>query len=509
MGRHTGDYLLGAVFVGAAVLLALLHSTTESAILPHRGGFQVVSDVATDTATRESCPDRRFNSGITTPVAIIRDIRPGARIVLGSLDVSGARHQIRIKMGSNDAAPKTPEDAIPVCRFSAREVRPFDRPDLEIRPDMSDTSISIQTCECPPSMARTSHTPFSALASRHRVFLTPHFHDNGASHEAVECQMVGESKATHVYVDRRLSKEAHPELFCTATFKRLSVAVENRALPIVECWIGAIADVDDDRKLSIVITDLDRQSQTTIDRPPIHGCIRELDFHPDASFCGDIVYVDPAIFDVSVEELAALLTHELTHAAMCSRQIEHPRSSRDPLNPHSLPTANSVVPAWMNEAVAHLVELNCSPQSPNFHRRINSFEQDTSRCPIVADESVLSLQERRGGSRFASTLFLAQFLSSPRQVQRLLESTELSLDRRIASVTDCPFDEVFRNWTLSMAATNTVDLAIRGRLLPNASNASEFSLCGTAFVCIECPAESTSLLIEADPAARLQISVLE
>ena len=496
MGRHTGNFLLGTVFLSAAFLFAMSHSTTESAIREHRDGFQL----RTLTAGRATAHDSVMAPGHYSDVqpqqfTVIRQIPSGSRIVIGSLDVSGARHRVRVKV-ANAIVDENGEqsDWLPVYRCSASEVQQH-RLQRHYLSQKQNESRFRENC--------------SDTTLQSRIFLTPHFCDAGVVHEPVECRNLGESQRVRVYADRRSVRDLDAKFFCAAMLQRLSTAVETRALPIVEEWIGEVADIDRDHKLSIVVTDLDRHSVPSAEHTPIHGCIRETDFRGNSDFCGDIVYVDPGILALPASEQAALLTHELTHAAICSMSHSKMAESDGHTASGFRNPELQQVPAWLNEAISHFAELKCCEESQNFQRRIDHFLADSSQSPIVAVESVLSLQARRAGSRCAATWFLSQYFSSPQAVRQFLDSSEISLDRRIAGISAQPFDLAFRQWTLSMATTDSDRPALRTMRLHVTDPPSQFSLLGTAFVCIECPAAATTVTIEADTTAQLQVSVLE
>jgi hypothetical protein len=307
----------------------------------------------------------------------------------------------------------------------------------------------------------------------------------------------------------------------TSWSQSLTSAVEFLAMPAVHAWIGAISDVDHDHKLSIVVTDLDHRSRIASHRAPIYGCIREGDFRSHSDFCGDIVYIDPSIFQLPTDELAALLTHETVHAAVCSMHGDDSSGSTDAAQSGSHRAGLQVSP-WLSEAVAHFVELRCgdadagaAEMSENFQRRMDAFLADPAGSPIVAAEDVLSLEQRRSGSRGAATLFLTRWITSAEALQQFLRS-DAALDRRIEQIADEPFAEVFRDWTLSLAtmstspsATSTEHNSLHLDQFSAASDQAQFSLLGTAFRCFECSDDIESLIIESDDAAQLQISIIE
>jgi len=522
MGRHAGDYLLGTTFLAVAMFLALSHGESESAI---RHPYQP-DDVSPELKISQSkrATDRRYeptiaDSTLQAARAVVKKLSRGTRIVVGSLDVSGGHHGLLVTVGSDDPVQI---ESLSVTRCFARDIRRWRNAKSSLGP----ICRGVETEAGIPVVVAFG---IGLSDSPGRVFLTPHFIDAGAIHEPAECRFIGESPRVRIFVDQRLVQSINGGQL-TTWLGSLTSAAEFRALPIVDAWVGAIRDVDHDRKLSIVVTDLDRRGQRTSGSCPIHGCIRESDFRSDSDFCGDIVYIDPSIFQQPTDELAALLTHETTHAAVCSMWPDESIGAVADADKaeSNRPSTESRVPAWLNEAVAHFVELQCDDEgiraagvSQNFQRRIDDFFANPAGSPIVAAEDVLSLEERRGGSRGAATLFLARWFSSSETLRQFVHS-RAPFDRRIEDLAHAPFADVFRDWTLSLAslsdlssspaaqsATFCEHRSLRFDLLPAGRNQARFSLLGTAFRCFECSEDIESLVIESDDAARLQISIIE
>lgn len=521
MVRHTGDYLIGTIFLAGAMFLAMSKVESESAIRhsDEPGGISLTLH----SSPWKNAPTLRQRAAIVDisgqpACAVLKNLSRGTRIIVGSLDVTGGRHGLSVTVGVNESVRIK---SLPVSRYSVSDIRRWRNdksPDNPMR-----FSVTLPTE--PPGGAICEHVEGDSPA---RVFLTPHFMDNGAVHEPAACQLIGESPRVRIYVDQRLVKPISGGQIADWS-EPLTLAAEYRALPIVDAWVGAIRDVDHDEKLSIVVTDLDRRGRQASGSSPIHGCIRESDFRIDSDFCGDIVYLDPDIFQLPTDELAALLTHETTHAAVCSMRPDESIGVVDAEKAESShPCGGSRVPAWLNEAVAHFVELQCSGVdvraagvSQNFQRRIEDFLANPAGSPIVAVEDVLNLEERRGGSRGAATLFLTPWFSSSETLQQFVQSPA-AFDRRIEELAHEPFADVFRDWTLSLAsqselptspAAQTVTSCEPGSLrfdrLPAVGNQVRFSLLGTAFRCFECSEDIGSLVIESDDEAKLQISIIE
>ena len=514
MGRQTGDCLLGTIFLAVAMLLVVSQEKSESGLRRHDVPGVSHGPPASHWKTVSDRSQLPSNAAVSPqPMrAVLKNLSRGTRIIVGSLDVSGRRHQLQVAVGSNDPIR---DASIPFLRCSINDIDP--RRNAQRQPNPM--CRRVETQRIPPDMPVCNQAANETSA---RVFLTPCFTDTRTVHVPAECRFIGESPRVRVYADQRLVQSKNAEQI-KSWLQSLTSAAELRALPVVHAWIGAISDVDHDQKLSIVVTDLDHCSRNASHRSPIYGCIREADFRSDSDFCGDIVYIDPSIFELPTDELDALLTHEITHAAVCSMQADESPGSADSAQSGHRRAGLQVSP-WLSEAVAHFVEIQggdsdaagaAAEMSNNFQRRMDAFFADPAGSPIVAAEDVLSLEERRSGSRGAATLFLARWISSADALQQFLRS-DAALERRIEQLADEPFAEVFREWTLSLATMSTLPsgmstehYSLRLDRFFADSHQARFSLLGTAFRCFECSDDIASLVIESDDAAQLQISIIE
>lgn len=513
MGRRTGDCLLGTIFLAVAMLLVVSQEKSESGLRRHEERGVSHGLPASHWKTESDRSQLPSNAAVSPqPMrAVLKNLSRGTRIIVGSLDVSGRRHQLQVAVCSDDA---NREASIPFLRCSFNDIARWRNAERLPNP----MCRRVETQRIPPDMPVCNQAANETSA---RVFLTPCFTDTGTVHAPAECRLIGESPRVRVYADQRLVQSKNTGQI-TSWSQSLTSAAELRALPVVHAWIGEISDVDHDQKLSIVVTDLDHRSRNVSHRPPIYGCIREADFRSDSDFCGDIVYIDPSIFELPTDELDALLTHEITHGAVCSMQADESPGSADAAQ--SGHRAGLQVSPWLSEAVAHFVEIQGGDSDPagaaaemsdNFQRRMDAFFADPAGSPIVAAEDVLSLEERRSGSRGAATLFLTRWIFSAAALQQFLRS-DAALERRIEQLADEPFAEVFRDWTLSLATQSTLPSAmstehqsLRLDRFSAASHQARFSLLGTAFRCFECSDDIASLVIEYDNAAQLQISIIE
>ncbi|MCA9009996.1 MAG: hypothetical protein KDB01_09635, partial [Planctomycetaceae bacterium] len=455
------------------------------------------------------------------------------------LDVTGERHVVTL---TNAGLDDKSSNVIVPMRFAsgaANRQWGFSAAERSLRATVSNRSLPCEPdANLHPAVSNES-LPISAQIQR--TFLLPHFRNTGVIQEPAACELLNDNSRVRLYLDPRLKETHHVEQL-RSQCEWLISAAESQALPITETWIGKISDVDYDDKLTFVITNLDERTIPSNDVAPVHGCIRNIDFQSYSALGGDIVYLDVAILNLPQQEQASLLTHELAHAAVCSIPLERePDMSNHPLAARSvsvffergrdsntdIPGVAAAgadtsrvavphkIPSWLNEAVAHLMELRClgtadssASTSGNFQRRIEHFLANTACSPIVAAEHVMSPDERRGGSRGAATLFLKPWLTSPESLQRFIE-TDASLDHRMEVLADNSFAEIFRDWTLSMAEVSVKHQPLHADFVPAGNEQEQFSLLGTAFKCFECPEDFSMIVIESDVAAKLQISIIE
>lgn len=555
MVRHTGDYLLGTMFLAAALILQLFQAPVHSAAKSSR--HQIVAKPAFSEAPGTGMSSVRYSPVDETPSdtvkAVLSNLPRGTRIVVGSLDLSGARHQIRLTSRNDDSSNNISLD---VARFTTESIRPFHKPAnmralaqkarsgrdyqsvqtaaFELQPEDAKRLSNISNAVYQPSIDAISEddglvntietltTSTAEYQESARVFLMPHFCDSGTIHKPGECRAIGENHRIRVYADQCLPQTSSAQLmhdWC----ELLISAVELKALPTVETWIGPICDIDGNEKLSIVITDLDQYEMNSTAQAPVFGCIRETDFCPESDFCGDIVYIDQHIFELPPAEVCGLLSHEIAHAAICSinHGVKHTKSANfQQITPFFAELSAAPVQPWLNEAVAHFIELQCNDEAngplhtraelftKNFQSRVNAFLASSNVSPIVASVNVLDFEERRNGSRGAATLFFAPLISTPHDLQTFICS-EGTLQSRIEDLAQQPFADVFQNWTLGVAASDPDSNFLRVETIEPTLQSQHCSILGTAFQCFECSEDIETLILTSDESAQLQVSIIE
>jgi len=271
------------------------------------------------------------------------------------------------------------------------------------------------------------------------------------------CQQRAASAGVSVYAsDVELSIASIQELL--ETTKQLSIW--NRIHGPCE-----IVDIDGDRRLSIVVCELsDGKSNSDV---PLFGCVRAIDFLEDDCLGGDIIYLDYRL--LGTPALTAVLTHEMAHAAVFSR-IRFWRNKGH---------VGCLLPAWLNESIAHSCEFRRCPTSSNLADRISAYLSDTGRWPLMPSQRGFNTVSARGPVR-AAGLFYVEFL---RQLQTLdvLIDAEVRNERLHTQAVDAVFAEAFRGWTVWMSdQEQSGKLPLVVRALPEAESAKSVAIRGTA-----------------------------
>ena len=510
MGRHSGFWMLVALTAVTAVATTLRLPAGGPSI-PGEGfthhhppalpsGFMALQKA---TQAVERAPANSHTEDSLRSVTLT-SIPAGSVIVIGSLDMTGARHTVRINIRPGDPTVESAES------FQA-PVRLFRD---EVRRELVGWGHSDAK---PPSVLEREHgtdrEPYVVASPVVRHFLIPHFANNATEQQPAAAVRIAESARVAVFVDAALcdsandSSDADSRDAQNALAQRICARLESNHLDQVTHWIGPVSDIDCDRRLTIVLTELDRRSMP--EDTPILGCVRDRDFAPsgfDDGLEGDIIYLNHRLPDG--DELDALLVHELAHAAICCLRISLPAGQKRCAQAPK-------ISAWLNEAVAHVLEMKLAASSTGFADRIERFQSDPATCPIVADDSHLPLVARRGGSRAAAALFLMPHIDSPDDIAALLDE-RCSFSERVQTISGRSFSDEFRAWCICNASwkySAAVKTAVDHQLwtpteLPNGAQ-SACRLYGTAFVAFQCRESLDRINITSDTASQLQITILE
>ena len=206
--------------------------------------------------------------------------------------------------------------------------------------------------------------------------------------------------------------------------------------------------------------------------------------------------------------LRDLLSHEVAHAACISQRVQH------------LPLKSVDEQDWVSEGLAHLAE----PTGTNSAERIATFLDDPSRHPLVVPDYYRAGLWRDPGCRGATVLFSKWCVEKhgPGFCGRLAQSTN-SGTRSFEQATSLPFENLFRQWSLSLAEGHQVQslsqcgrvggqqfAGIRRHHWDVGSGDLSLPIRGTAIAVVELQSDAslaTTICIEGDSTACWQFSI--
>lgn len=314
---------------------------------------------------------------------------------------------------------------------------------------------------------------------------------------------VASGSRVRVFVDQQLAKGEIPQ----SRIDELVYLLESDVVPRVESQFGPLADVDGDGGLAVVLTPW--LSRLQGGRTSIGGMVRSSDFRRDLSpplsnRC-DMLFLNSSL--PSESALRDLLSHEVAHAACVSQRLSRGTGTlRDEED-------------WLSEALAHLAE----PGWSNLDHRLVAFLNESSRSPLVVPDYYRAGLWRDPGCRGATYLFTRWCVGrEPRLVRQLAQSPQRGT-RNLERATGRRFEELFREWSLSLAAGKELDSAdlqsVLQRLDSNGIRTIAVdALCGevtlpirgTAFAVVDLPVDESfarTLHVAGDSAARWQFSI--
>jgi len=247
---------------------------------------------------------------------------------------------------------------------------------------------------------------------------------NPAAWREIHTDLLMAGRHVAVYVDR-------DDRVPVETAAAIVHSFDEQVLPRLQPWIGKVADVDGDGRLTIVLTSW--LSRLDEGRLSLGGMVASADFNPSGeppmSNRADILYLNANV--KPGQHLATLLAHEYTHAAVCSIRREQV----------SLLCLSTTEESWLNEALAHVGENLQGPAWTNLDYRIAArlasggtapmslpYEaRQHGRCPQVRGSGYLFL--RWCVSRFGPDL-LTRLVAGPRSgIGNLEAATGQRFDR--------------------------------------------------------------------------------
>lgn len=309
-----------------------------------------------------------------------------------------------------------------------------------------------------------------------------------------------------VFVDQQLAKGEVSQ----SRIDELVRMLEDDVVPRVESQFGPLSDVDGDGSLAVVLTPW--LSQLQGGRTSIGGMVRSSDFQrgvtPPFGNRSDMLFLNSSLpCDAALRDL---LSHEVAHAACISQRLSRGsgilRDEED----------------WLSESLAHLAE----PSWSNLDHRLAAFLDDPSRFPLVVPDYYRAGLWRNPGCRGATFLFTRWSVGQcePQVVRRLAQSVEHGT-RNLERATGRRFEDLFREWSLSIANGDQLDSPdLRNALRRLGSTGLRPTVCdadsseltrqvrGTAFAVIDLLVDdfsSRTLRIAGDSAAKWQFSIYQ
>ena len=262
--------------------------------------------------------------------------------------------------------------------------------------------------------------------------------DDPANYSALHCRLVGESDSIRVLADQTVS-DGEPLETLAAELTQLADEIIG---PAVRELIGSVRDVDGDRKLAVVLTSQLGQADGPLEN--VDGLTRACDFrHQVPRPMGneaDVIFLNANL--PRGERLRAVLAHEWAHAAIFGRRYGESGGDSE-----QRPTEDD----WLNEALAHLVEVRASGSSSNVSHRIQAFLDRPEAAPLVVRDYYRPDLWRHHGCRGATFLFLDWCLiqSGPQLFDRLIDGDGVGVEH-LERATNQSFETLFRGWTTSL-----------------------------------------------------------
>ena len=256
-----------------------------------------------------------------------------------------------------------------------------------------------------------------------------------ASYSAIHCRLVGESDSIRVFADQTVIA-GEPLDSLTAELTHLADEIIS---PAVQALVGPVRDVDGDGRLAVVLTSQLGQADGALAN--VDGLTRASDFRHEVPRPvgneADVIFLNANL--PPGERLRAVFAHEWAHAAIFGRRYGG--------DSEQVPTEDD----WLNEALAHLIEVRASGSSSNVAHRIQNFLDRPEAAPLVVRDYYRPEYWRHHGCRGAAFLFLDWCLnqSGPQCFDRLIDGHFVGVEH-LERATDRSFDQLFRGWTTSL-----------------------------------------------------------
>jgi hypothetical protein len=376
----------------------------------------------------------------------------------------------------------------------------------------STTEIIVRPAARRMEIAKPNSTPLTNRADSDQPLVEPRdffLHvtdgdlDDPKQYARIRATNVACGMRVRVFVDQQLAKGEVAQ----SQIDELVLLLETDVVPRVESQFGSLRDVDGDGRLAVVLTPW--LSRLQGGRTSINGMVRSSDFQrtvsPPWGNRSDLLFLNSAL--PSDAALRDLLSHEVAHAACISQRLSRDGGTlRDEED-------------WLSEALAHLAE----PGWSNLDHRLVAFLDDPSRYPLVVPDYYRAGLWRNPGCRGATYLMTRWCVDrgGPDLVRQLAQSTERGT-RNLERATKRHFEDLFREWNLSLATGDGLPEGLRGALerfgsaglqpviCPPDSSGQTLRVRGTAFAVVDLQTDESSsrtLRISGDSEAKWQFSI--
>ena len=327
-----------------------------------------------------------------------------------------------------------------------------------------------------------------------RCFRMPRFADGQAREELCRADEFLRAEGVSVFLDSSLPESELDAEEIRNAGTRIVALCEGGLRRLVEMQVGPIRDVDGDGRLSVVLTRLEAdQSSGSI---PVRGCVRESDFLDASSGPpGDIIYLDLAVPEAA--ELAGLLAHEMTHAAMYSRLLDRREKGQCELS----------LPGWFHEAIAHSKEHQLAGRGPVFAERLRMYQSNPAAAPVCTNPLWLSYSASRGGPRVAGARFLEAMLRPDASLADIIGESR-NFDEILERCLGTSMSEALVSWSTCEAARLVREVPERIPVLKTGESETQ-RIFGTAFLVLQCGPQPLELEIGCEDTSDWNLTVIE
>ena len=460
-GRHTGVSL----WLTATGLVLLL----EVLMICHRTR-SVTLAASPPTRTAPPCDPiigRTACGGAGIHLGGVGQQHTSAILVVGSTGSAlEGEFEVTLKVERADTHHTSRDNPRSIC--DARALAPGDFAPWQIR-------VSNKTC-LPPQSRVTADAVAPSRSTQldvsRRVFFihspSGSLEDPG-SYSAIDCRLAGEAASIRFYAEQSVLDGIRLHELVAV----LTQLADETIGPAIHDLVGPVRDVDGDGKLAVVLTARLGQRDTAL--ADVDGLTRASDFasrilRPFGNEA-DVIFLNASLQPSG--RLRAVFAHEWAHAAIfgrrygdCDRDSEQSPAEDD----------------WLNEALAHLIEVRASGSSSNVAHRVQHFLERPEAAPLLIRDYYRPEFWRHHGCRGAAFLFLEWCIdqSVPQLLDRLIDGDEVGVEN-LERATGRSFDDLFREWTTSIG-TNLSRHDELADLVTNGNDPNATEVCQKTFL---------------------------